>query len=197
MKLSYSVMASRKRAEMAEELAAELGCPIAWDPKGQRRPEESVWPTRRLALWKHDPRADHHIVIQDDGVLARDFQVKAKAIIAEKPGHVHCLYFRNRARRSPDFIARAQAAEAAGESGFQWHKLHQGLAVSVPVEIIPSLVVWGDKDTVKGDDIRISRFLQVEGIPVWYAIPSLVQHRPDVRGRNGPNSMRPAYRFDR
>ncbi len=191
--LSISIMAHPSRKEWVEGLVASLGnVPVSWDYG------DGVWANCRRAWQMHDPEAIWHLVLQDDAILCRDFRRMAERfLVANAPLGCAVSFYFGRTRMDPEEIERA---ERDGEIVREW--LRWGLAVCLPVGVIPAMIESGDKDSNLGsdgkaypDDTRIARFLKRMGMPVVYPIPSLVDHREGESLVGDPGRGRRAWRF--
>jgi hypothetical protein len=57
------------------------------------------------------------------------------------------------------------------------------------------MIAYGDKKKIKQDDTRISYFLQSKKIPIYYPLPSLIDHRHGESLVKDPGKFRSAYKF--
>jgi len=186
MKISISIMAHPSRAEMVEYIKERLGnIPVSFD-KGQ-----GIWENCKAAWRLHDPKAEWHIVVQDDAIICNDFIKKAIEVleIAEKKGCAASLFFGKR-------LLLKETAKQGMKTGFIIRKmLHWGLAICLPVRLIEEMIAFGDKMNIQQDDARISYFLQSKKIPIYYPMPSLVDHRIGKSLVNDPGENRTAYKY--
>jgi hypothetical protein len=193
---SISIMAHEGRAELVPALQEQLGgAPVAWDPKGFRPREESVWEVRRLALELRDPQAAFHLVVQDDAVVGDNFADRLAALL-EDDQKAYCLYYRHKNHKhNGEMIAAAEAGRAKG--GFTYRRMMWGVGMVLPSWLISDLIAYCDALTdVKQDDVRIRYFLRERGVKTFYPLPSLISHRKELMGRNGLNRGRVAKWFE-
>jgi len=93
LRVSAVVMSHPRRRRLAEQLCAahpELDLSIVSDPDPTGAP--SAWRTARLAWSAVAPDATHHLVLQDDLVLASGFAETLAAAVAERPRDALCLF---------------------------------------------------------------------------------------------------------
>src|SRR5690606_3543140 len=106
MILSASVMARERRSLWVSELRGSLDrpVPVAWDR------ESDVWETGARAWALSDPRADWHLVIQDDVRVVPDLLARMAALLdgLEHRGPVSLYIGRGRPRQAA--VRRAVAA---------------------------------------------------------------------------------------
>jgi hypothetical protein len=136
-----------------------------------------IWENRKRAMLMFDPKASHHLVVQDDAIICKDFIWMAEREIEFYPDHAISFYFGNRKNMQEE----GRRGEADGGVKLDW--LSWGVAICLPTKIIPDLVkFWEGKDAyLRHDDTRIARYLRHIGMPVWYPIPSLIDHRADEK----------------
>lgn len=132
---------------------------------------EGPWPTSRSAWrWGMVAGATHHLVVQDDVELCRDFIPTVLRMIAVHPEAVLSLY-----------CLRKVIGEAV-EAGERWVRCRDGVwgpALVMPRHLIGRFLAW-ERENVRPDfrhdDDRISMWTIVEDIPVWTPAPSIVAH---------------------
>lgn len=191
VRLSVAVMAHPSRAAQVEALMARMDRPaeVVWDRINDR------WDTGRRSQLAYNPNATHHLVVQDDAVIPRDFVAGVEHAVAHAPeGVALCLYL----GAVRPFAARiSRAVERAGDE-VAWlvmRDLHWGVGVVLPTEIIEQLITDQDRRTsIVEYDRRMSRWLTTHNVQVWYPWPSLVDHR-DEPSLVGHGSGRHAHRF--
>lgn len=166
MKLSISIMAHPKRAEYIPYLKSKLGdVPVALDDGcGLLENCKRAWRLR-------DPNADYHCVIQDDCIICDDFYNRAIERL-EKAGGLAVSFFYSQSKFFNKFKKEADATGAITKKS-----LYGGLAICLPVHLIPEMLVFYDTQTIPFDDHRINRFLMSRAIDIYSPIPCLVDHR--------------------
>jgi hypothetical protein len=197
--VSVAIQAHPSREHWIPYLHAELGAaPVAWS----REPEtgvRDVWATHRAAKLLFHPAATFHLVIQDDALVGRNFWDRLHQLLVEHPAASYSLFYRPKNNRHfGEFNRLGHTRLAAG--GFMYKKLQFAVAHVVATALIPELVMGCDELDVPGpggqDDTRMSRWMRARGIRTFYALPSLVSHRPEGIGTSGrPNAGRRAWRF--
>lgn len=180
-------MADHRREEMVEYLLDKLGdVPVLYD-EGQ-----GIWANRVQATMAYDPNATHHLVLQDDAILCHDFVNEVQQLIDKKPNHAFSLYFGDRVR------TRQTALDNLDAGGWEQCWFSWGLAIVLPVPIIESAIAYGERQTdiSAHDDTRLARFMKSRQHPVWYPLPSLVDHRVSKSlMENSEGSKRVAVKF--
>jgi hypothetical protein len=132
-----------------------------------------IWENCKRAWKLYDPTADYHVVIQDDAIICKDFYIRLEKFISRFNGkYAYQLYFGNRKR----LYQRALSGKRDGY--VKMGSLLWGVAICLPVKLIPEMVKYTDKlDHIKQDDTRIKSFLMYKKMKVVYPMPSLVDHR--------------------
>lgn len=177
VRLSVAIMGHPSRMEMIADLRERLDRPaeLILDRHQDR------WDTGRRAQLAFDPKATHHLVVQDDAVVCRDLCAGLERAIAATPGDVALSCYIGRVRPYATRIARAVEQASIDVSWITMRDLHWGVAVVLPTPIIERLIRAQDRATsILEYDRRMSRWLVKHGIDVWYTWPSLVDHRDSV-----------------
>lgn len=181
MTVSVSIMAHPQRADMVERLVKTLGIDdsrVAWDQKNDR------WDTGMRAWGMYDPKASHHLVIQDDGHPAENLlEVLNDSINTFADETATSLYLgrvRPYAQKVTELVNAAQAMDVSpGWIGMD--SLFWGVAIMLPTRLIDGAMRWGylNRDTPYYDQ-RIARYLarSCSVNTVYYTWPSLVDHDP-------------------
>jgi hypothetical protein len=158
-----------KRAERLPALVAGLS--------GFSRPQvvtdvtsAGPWPTAKRAWRAVRAGATHHLVLQDDVLLCRDFAEAASRALAVKPDVPVCFY------------ANRAAVDQARNAGGSWAMIADGCwgqAICLPVPLVDSFLAWEARRVrpeFPHDDSRVSMWCVETGRPVWVTVPSLVEH---------------------
>jgi hypothetical protein len=166
MKLSISVMAHPKRADFFDYLKSKLGdVPFSIDDG-----RGLIWNCRN-AWSMYDVKADYHVVIQDDAIVCENFMERAIAVLKKANGlpvsffHVSPISYKKYREQREKTGAIIQPV------------LSGGVALCLPVNLISSMLEHYDADKVPHDDHRIGRFLMSINTPLYFPIPSLIDHR--------------------
>ena len=169
MRVSIAIMAHPKRRGWAEELSRELSAPIAWDT------DNTEWHTGAEAWSLRDPRADWHLVVQDDAVLTPGAvgRMAAELSTRDHAGPVSLYVGTGRPRSEK---VRAYVAQATGWFEMPW--LNWGVAVALPVRDIDHMLS-DVADHRSAYDVRISRWYESRSLSTLYAWPCLADHRDD------------------
>ncbi|MCI0590689.1 MAG: hypothetical protein L0Y67_03650 [Gammaproteobacteria bacterium] len=129
---------------------------------------EGCWPTYRRAL-EAACGTSHHLVLQDDLGLCRDFIGSVREVIRARPANLIALYTNSRSV----FTARQR-----GESWVEKASV-AGQAVIWPNELIGEFIEWQSAHIASGfpwDDVRVSMWLIKTSKKAFATAPSLTQH---------------------
>jgi hypothetical protein len=194
--LSVAIMAHRKREQWVPELSAQLGdsCKVVWDTKNDRHH------TGGNALAAYDESATHHMVIQDDALLAKDIVPGVINALKHVPPNNPVGLYVGRARPRTDEVRSLMAKAAVIGASFMVHKgPWWGVGIVVPTSSIRELLKrYDEMAAIPNYDRRIARYFESKGLYCYYTVPSLVDHRIDdnpslVPGRGSEG--RYAYNF--
>lgn len=181
--ISATVMAHPKRGEWAEALASELDCGVTWDEGWNDRHTTGLH-----ALKAYDPDATHHLIVQDDAILARDFRAACEIVASHAGDHPVGLYV---GTSGPINATLEHLLLQNREGLLATDGPHWGVAILLPVPHLEDLARWYEaNDKVRNYDRRISRWYLKHKIDCYYTAPSLVDHRHKdnpslVSGRGG------------
>jgi len=194
--LSIAIMAHRKREKWVPELAEQLGpnCKVIWDTKNDRHH------TGGNALANYDPDCTHHMVIQDDAILAKDIVPGVINALKYVPESNPVGLYVGRARPRTDEVRTLMTKATETKASFMVHKgPWWGVGIVLPTSTIRDLIRSYDlMSAVPNYDRRIARFYESKGLYCYYTVPSLVDHRIEdnpslVAGRGSDG--RYAYNF--
>jgi hypothetical protein len=177
MRITATVMAHPKRQDRARELHIELmqypfaDTSITFDEVNEE------WHTGKRALLAGVGKGDFHVVIQDDAILTPDFYENIEnAIKALDIKTIFSLY--TGTSRPLGRRVKAAVDKSPDGSWLRHHQLFWGVGIVIPTDhILPMLEFVEDVDLQY--DNKIGEFYCQNGLPVYYCIPSLVDHDDD------------------
>ncbi|MGW6527997.1 hypothetical protein [Streptomyces venezuelae] len=174
--LSTVVMAHPRRAAAARELCArhpELDARLITDPDPEGPP--SALRTARLAWQSVAPGATHHLVLQDDAILAPDFAARLRDLIAARPDASLSLFTEWGSRT-------ANAVRVAALRGHDLAPVVDDYLPSVAL-VLPAPVALGFEEfaaakTAQGDtdDVALLNHLAATGTETVVPVANLVDH---------------------
>lgn len=199
MKISIVIMAHPSRRKQAERLLVELTaypfikCYITWDE------QNSEWHTGKRALQAGIGKADWHVVIQDDAILTPDFYHNVEQMICSLGQKTLISLYTGTSRPFPERIKTA-VDNAVDGSFLRFHQLLWGVGVAIPSDHIAPMLEFVEDIELQYDN-KIGEFYCRQGMPVYYCIPSLVDHDDDIdtllpgHGRHISPERRVAHRL--
>ena len=146
------------------------------------------WPTYRRAL-EAAGDAPHHLVLQDDLELCRDFTKAVEEVIRVRPENVIALY------------TNAESVLKARELGESWIEKSGvcGPSMIWPTYLISEFLEWQDKHIdpdFEFDTVRVSMWLIKTSKRAFATVPSLTQHlgyQSSTLGLNSPTKIAAWY----
>jgi hypothetical protein len=195
MKISITVMAHSSRQQAAENLSDYLvqypfvSNTITWDEINEE------WDTGKRALADGIGRGDYHVIIQDDAILTPNFYENVEgAIKALDQKTIISLY----TGTSRPLGKRVQAAvnKAADGDMLRGQQLFWGVGIAIPTSHIEPVLEFVEDIQLQYDN-KIGEFYCRNGLPVYYTIPSLVDHddeKPSLLGHGQSPEPRVAHR---
>lgn len=183
MNITVAVMAHPKRREAAEALALQLkqypfmDVSISYDGVDAGSHQEE-WDNGKRALLKGVGRGDWHVVIQDDAILSPDLYTNLEGAINSVPTKTLISLYTGKPRPMGKRV-EAAVAKAKYVSWLQYWLLLWGVGIALPSSHIEHLIDFVD-DREEPYDTRIGIFYQRNRLPVYYTVPSLVDHNDEV-----------------
>lgn len=129
---------------------------------------EGCWPTYRRAL-EAAGDASHHLVLQDDLGLCRDFIRSVEEVIRARPKNLIALY----TNAKSVLTARCRGESWVEKSGVS------GPSVIWPNDLIGEFLQWQDTHIDRNfqwDTVRVSMWLIKTSKRAFATVPSLTQH---------------------
>lgn len=181
MKLSVAIMAHPARKARAEALESELGAlpftavQIIYNELGEEvTPHEREWDTGRRCLEWGIGKADWHLIIQDDAILTPFFYENVASAIEALPQKSLLSFYTGQARPWPRRVSHAVSKAADGDF-LQFHLLVWGVGFAIPTDHIPATLEFAE-GREEPYDTRIGMMYHGNMLPVYYTMPSLVDH---------------------
>jgi hypothetical protein len=175
--LSVAVMAHKSRERWVPDLVKSIGgdVRVVWDRFNDRHD------TGARALVAYDPDATHHMVVQDDALVAKDLVEGVKNALRAVPAPNPVGLYVGRAKPRADEIRTLMARATETNASFMVHKgPWWGVGIVVPTAAIRPLVETYDQmKNVPNYDRRVARYFEAKGLYCYYTVPSLVDHRID------------------
>lgn len=183
MTISAAVMAHPKRKKHAERLAKELrGYPfvsvdVIYDTPDAASHEQE-WDNGTRSLLAGVGKADWHVVVQDDAILAPHFYDNLQGAIAHVPEKSLISLYTGTARPMGKRV-KAAVDKAKDETWLSYWLLMWGVGILLPSSHIEPLIEFV-ADRTEPYDTRIGIFYQRNRLPVYYTMPSLVNHDDEL-----------------
>jgi hypothetical protein len=187
--LSCAVMhtsSSRERRECVSELLSDLGEQAirrhwhALEVFGDFFRQGVWWNAKRCWSFGLKAGATHHLVIQDDVRVCRDFVVGVFDVIAACPDEIIGLC----SERAPVHQESARWGKVLGP---------RGQAVIMPVRTVRDFLAWEKRsirpELTSVDDIRILLYCDSMGSMARLPLPNLVAHRPEFKSLAGTSTV--------
>ena len=181
MKISIAIMAHPSRKEPASALALQLGqypfsdMAIIWDEKNEE------WDTGERSMRYGANKGDWHVVIQDDAVLTPDFYDNLVGAITAVPEKSVISLYTGKVRPFPERVAEAVASAPDG-SWLTHYMLMWGVGILIPSDQIEAMLDFVNEPAYSDTayDIRVGMFYHRNRLPIYYCIPSLVDHDDSI-----------------
>lgn len=179
MNITASVMAHPKRKVHAEALATELRkypfaeVTISYDGIDSHTHQDE-WNNGKRAMLAGVFKGDWHVVIQDDAILTPNFYENLQGAIANVPIKTLISLYTGKPRPLGNRV-RVAVDKVKDETWLSYWLLMWGVGLLIPTSHIPHLIEFVD-DRTEPYDTRIGIFYQRNRLPVYYTMPSLVDH---------------------
>lgn len=192
--LSIVIMAHPKRRHFIPYLKSMLGedVKVVFDRKN------NLWDTCRRAWLAHDMSAKYAVVIQDDAIVCRNFRKRATAFLKkDRKGKDYLFSFYAGSKLGQ----RIEHARSKGDDGFESGMIYHEIALCMRTEHIASMVKYSDDRNAQADH-EIGRWARLRRLPVYYSIPSLIDHRAEeslyrkINNKPNQDEIRKAYLYE-
>lgn len=201
MIITATVMAHPKRKAAAEALYKQLlqypfyTTSITWDQKNEE------WDTGKRALQAGlaSGGGEWHVVIQDDAILTPAFYQNIEQMIYSLGKQTLISLYTGTSRPLPGRVKAGVDRSADGE-WLRHHQLFWGVGIVIPTSHIEPMLEFVEDIELQYDN-KIGEFYCRQGLPVYYCIPSLVDHDDDTdtlldgHGRHISPERRVAHRL--
>lgn len=183
MQISVTVMAVPKRKLQAEYLASILrlypfsDVSVTYDPVADGT-HESEWNNGANSLRAGLGKGDWHVVIQDDAILTPNFYENIEGAITHAPSKSLISLYTGKTRPFPVRVQEA-VNKVVDETFLQYILLMWGVGIVIPTSHIEPMLDFV-ADRTEPYDTRIGIFYQRNRLPVYYTVPSLVDHDDDL-----------------
>ncbi|HEX5732706.1 MAG TPA: hypothetical protein VF131_07720 [Blastocatellia bacterium] len=191
--LSIAIQHTPSRADRRTWVRAILNQLRAEDPSIpitliEDTEHEGCWPTYRRAL-EAAGDVSHHLILQDDLGLCRDFIGSVKEVILARPDNLIALY------------TNAEAVLTARSRGESWIEKPGvcGPSMIWPKHLIAEFLQWQDKHVdcnFEFDTVRVSMWLIKTSKRAFATVPSLTEHlgyASSTLGLNSPTKVATWY----
>lgn len=205
MQISVTVMAHPKRRLQAEYLQAILAyypfshVGIVFDGENAASHQEE-WDNGTRALQDGLGKGDWHVVIQDDAILTPELYDNLVGAINNCPGGKALIsLYTGKARPFPKRVQEA-VDKAYHATWLRHYLLFWGVGIMLPTSHIEPMLEFVSDRTEQYDN-RIGMFYQRNRLPIYYTMPSLVDHDDDLpsllggHGRDIDGEKRIAHRL--
>lgn len=184
MNISIAVMAVPKRKVQAEKLRRQLKkypftvVTVVYDQEASGT-HDSEWNNGKNSLLAGIGKGDYHVVIQDDALLTPDFYDNLVGAIKNCPDQNTLISLYTGTARPLGKRVSAAVEKAYHATWLRHYLLMWGVGFVLPTDHIEHLLEFvADRD--EPYDTRVGIFYQRNRIPVYYTMPSLVQHDDDL-----------------
>lgn len=183
MQISIAIMAVPARHKQAYALYKQLRqYPFEWvtivEDEVAAGTHESEWNNGKASLLAGIGKGDYHVVIQDDAILTPNFYENIEGAITHAPSKSVISLYTGKARPFPQRVQEA-VNKVVDETFLQYILLMWGVGIVIPTSHIKPMLEFV-ADRTEPYDTRIGIFYQRNRLPVYYTVPSLVDHDDDM-----------------
>jgi hypothetical protein len=143
--------------------------------------------------------SDWHLVIQDDAVLTPHIYDNIEGLISALPVKSVVSLYTGKVRPLQDRVIPA-VQKAPNGSFLSHYMMMWGVAILLPSDQIEAMLEFAADPMFREDkyDIRVGRFYYGNHLPIYYSMPSLVDHDDSIGsliGNGGTTAPRVAHRL--
>jgi len=198
MDISIAVMSHLKRREQAHALVDMLLDMPFSSVIAIYDTDDDEWATGRRALKEFSGLSTWHVVIQDDAIIHPHFYNNlVRALIAVPRMSLISLYtgtVRPEQKRIQGALASAQRQ---GASWMSSNSLYWGVGIAIPTDDIHPMLA-AVRHSILPYDRRIGSYFEQNGRPIYYTVPSIVDHDytlPSLLNNDRPGPARRAHNY--
>lgn len=198
MNISIAIMGHPKRDAQIQQLLIQIvNMQQFCDVSVALDSENSEWATGKKAL--RCGKGDWHVVIQDDAILTPNFYENIEGAIKALDQKALISLYTGTSRPIPGRVTAAVKAAPDG-SFLRFMQLMWGVGIVIPTSHIEPMLEFVEDIDLQYDN-KIGEFYCRQGIPVYYTVPSLVDHDDDIdsllpgHGRDINHEIRKAHRL--
>lgn len=183
MQISVTVMAHPKRKVQAEALRSALmlylfsDVSVTYDQVAAGT-HDSEWNNGVESLKAGLGKGDWHCVIQDDAILSPNLYENIEGAINNVPSKTLISLYTGKPRPMGKRVDVA-VAKVKDETWLSYWLLMWGVGILIPTSHIEPMIDFVS-DRTEPYDTRIGIFYQRNRLPVYYTMPSLVDHDDDL-----------------
>lgn len=183
MNITAAVMAHPKRRQRASLLAGQLkrypfvDVVISFDGVDAHTHQDE-WNNGKRAMLAGVNRGEWHVVIQDDAILSPNFYENIVGAIENVPTKSLISLYTGTARPLGHRVQTA-VNKVNDETWLTYWLLMWGVGLLIPSDHIEPMLDFVS-DRTEPYDTRIGIFYQRNRLPVYYTMPSLVDHDDDL-----------------
>lgn len=183
MRITAAVMAHPKRKKLAEALSRQLkkypfvDVSISYDaPDASTHDDE--WNNGKRAMLAGVGRGDWHVVVQDDAILTPNFYENIEGAIRSVPTKSLISLYTGKPRPLGKRVETA-VKKVRDETWLSYWLLLWGVGLLIPSDHIKPMLEFVEGRT-EPYDTRIGIAYQRNRLPVYYTMPSLVDHNDNI-----------------
>lgn len=198
MNISIAIMGHPKRDAQIQQLLIQIvNMQQFCDVSVALDSENSEWHTGKKAL--RCGKGDWHVVIQDDAILTPNFYENIERAITALDQKTLISLYTGTSRPIPGRVTAAVKAMPDG-SFLRFMQLMWGVGIILPTSHIEPMLEFVEDIELQYDN-KIGEFYCRQGLPVYYTVPSLVDHNDDMdsllpgHGRDVNHEQRKAHRI--
>lgn len=183
MNITIAIMASPKRHMQVAKLEMELSqypftaVDVVYDPVADGT-HEAEWNNGVNSMRAGVGKGDWHVVIQDDAILTPHFYENIVGAITHVPTRSIISLYTGKPRPMGKRVELA-VNKANDETWLTYWLLMWGVGLVIPTNHIEPMIEFVS-DRTEPYDTRIGIFYQRNMLPVYYTMPSLVDHDDEI-----------------
>lgn len=178
MKISIAIMGHPSRDANIQQLLVQVVHMPFCDVSVTLDTENIEWHTGKRALQAGIGKGDWHVVIQDDAILTPNFYENIVGIIKALDQKTIVSLYTGTSRPLGNRV-KAAVDKARDGDMLRHHQLFWGVGILIPTDHIKPMLEFVEDIELQYDN-KIGEFYCQNGLPVYYCIPSLVDHDDDV-----------------
>jgi len=182
--LSVGIVSVPKRYNYAKKLKASLEFEGFSPVVAMDIEYRGSWVGHKKAMQTITPEATHHLVLEEDAVICKNFKERVYSVIQARPQHIISLFASREQKNKFEWCRR---------NGVHWFVNAYGapgVAVIFPRDLLQDHLSWEIicPQDMPYEDSRLWGWMEARNLLTWNPVPNLIEHGAPMSSSFGFNN---------